>query len=691
MSNRGTRWGSRLLVCVAGLAAAASVGYSQSRTYTLDADFDEGILLNLNHTVVNDQLQLNQATEPFPFINIACSESRGTIVRIDTRTGVIVGEYWAQPEGQPRNPSRTTVDQNGNVWSSSRDNAGGVSYNNSGSVTSGAIVKIGLIVGGTRVRKNGDGTTTPDPNGEYLQPPFSYNTCIDRDGDGLIRTSRGLGNVLRWINVTDATGGVSPTQLALGPALVEDAQDEAILIYQRLPDAPNARHVSVDANNNVWVGGYPFAQRRYYRLNGNDGSCSAAGLDTFNAASFGAGGYGGLVDPNGILWSASISQNNTLKYNPATGTASVVSFPQPYGMGIDTNGFIWNATWTDNRIAKINPTTNAFTLFSTGGSCCRGVAITPTDNNVWVANSCSNNVSRLSNAGAVRKIIPVGDHPTGVSIDGLGKVWVTNYNSGTAMRIDPAGGGDGLGAVDLTVNLNFPGHISGQQAGTPYNYSDMTGIVTIGSTAPQGTWTVVYDSGAAGTVWGTASWNDFIPPGANPTSVQVRAADSQASLPAQVYKNTVNGVSFQPENVVGRFIEIRTTLSRGTSSISPILYDLTISAVAALAIDISPNRVPNKIFLGRPYTIYVAVLGTPTFDPMTIDPASVTFGPTGNEATPVRMPIFYDIDRDGDLDAIYGFLTQRCNFSLTDTTGTLRCMTTGGQALSASDTVAVSP
>ena len=37
---------------------------------------------------------------------------------------------------------------------------------------------------------------TPNPAGEYLKPPFEYNTCVDKNGDGLIRTSRGLGNMI---------------------------------------------------------------------------------------------------------------------------------------------------------------------------------------------------------------------------------------------------------------------------------------------------------------------------------------------------------------------------------------------------------------------------------------------------------------------------------------------------------------
>src|SRR5216684_1026246 len=61
--------------------------------YTSDADFDRGTVLNLNHDAPNNnQLQLNRATAPLPFVNIAAS-ARGTAIRINSNTGVILGEY----------------------------------------------------------------------------------------------------------------------------------------------------------------------------------------------------------------------------------------------------------------------------------------------------------------------------------------------------------------------------------------------------------------------------------------------------------------------------------------------------------------------------------------------------------------------------------------------------------------------
>lgn len=297
--------------------------------YTTDADFDLGTLVSVNHNPpYSNQLQLDSQTKPFPFINVAAS-GRGTMVRTNTETGEIVGEYRTAPEGRGLDPSRTTVDLFGNVWTANRGEVGEID-----GVLHGSAVKIGLIVGGTRVDENG----SPNPDGGYLAPPFGYNTCSDRDGDGLIRTSKGLADILDWPDLTDGMGGTD--------GLVEDAVDECILVYQRLPDAEQARHVSVDADNNVWVGGYPFLQRMFYKLDGATGAI----LDSFDTRDIGCGGYGGLIDGNGILWSVG---GALLRYDPVARTGFCIQ-QYGYGLGIDTNGYIWMSLW-DGGIVKVAP------------------------------------------------------------------------------------------------------------------------------------------------------------------------------------------------------------------------------------------------------------------------------------------------------------------------------------------------
>ena len=386
---------SALLLAASCLSGFSDPAAAEERTWTLDADFDEGTTVNLNHDPEHDQLQLNDFAKPFRYINVAAS-ARGTVVRVDTDTGEIVGEYKTAPEFRGLNPSRTTVDIYGNVWTGNRNEL---------EEDKGSAVKIGLIVGGTRCDKDG----SPNSEGDYvkLEPDkLTYNTCVDRDGDGLIRTSRGLGNILDWPDNTDGAGGAD--------GIVEDAVDECILVYQRLPGAPGIRHVSVDRENNVWIGGHPpdadghYYPTMFHKMNGDTGAI----IDSFDASEetgFGCGGYGGTIVNNNfdqllgndILWSASIYQDKLLRYDLSTGEGRCIDIEGSYGIGIDNDGFIWNGMHGPNTITKINPNTGSYEIgfpVDTGGKAPRGVAVTA-DNTVWAANTNSNTVTRLDSVG----------------------------------------------------------------------------------------------------------------------------------------------------------------------------------------------------------------------------------------------------------------------------------------------------
>lgn len=570
-----------------GLSCRLPVG---GRTYTTDADFDEGAQVNVNHDAPNnDQLQLNRYTRPFPYINVAAS-ARGTMVRIDVDTGVPIGEYRTAPEGRGRNPSRTTVDLYGNVWVSNRDEAGDGGR--------GSVVKIGLVIGGKRINVHG----TDDAQGDYLAPPFQYNTCVDRNSDGLIKTSRGLGDIRPWPDVVDGQGGLT--------GIVRDADDECILIYQRT-SGPNVRHVSVDAQNNVWVAGFPYSPTRYDKLDGETGRI----LFTFPAP--GCGGYGGLIDGHGVLWSASLGQGALLRYDIAQNQGTCIPVGPSYGLGIDTNGFIWNSLWTNGQVVKLSPDGQVQPGFPVpaGGSNNRGVAVTPADNHVWVANSGSNTVSRLANDGTLLKVIPVGRQPTGVAVDTNGKIWVTNLDSNDVMRIDPRGGTDELGAVDLRVDLG-PG-------ASPYNYSDMTGIVALGSTAPQGTWSVIYDSEQAGTLWDRLSWTSQEPPDSHVTA-RARSAESLAGLTATSFVTATNDAPLRL--LVGRYLQAEIKLMPGSDGQSPIVYDVTLTPQTGLA------------------DLTAAYLRTVDNFPTTVD-LTARIGNGGSTITPAGVPVaFYNGD-----------------------------------------------
>lgn len=484
-------------------SAGSALGASGSVTYTVDAEFDQGTLINVNHDAPNnDQLQLNESGEPFNFIWVAAS-ARGTIVRIDTETGAVLGEYRSAPQGMGLNPSRTTVDANGNVWAGNRNEASG---------GKGSVVHIGL-------QENGQ--------------------CVDRNGNGTIDTSSGLADIKPWSNSggADTNGGVTT------------AEDECIIHYVRT-SGTYVRTVAVDGSNNVWIGGYG---NRVHELYDQDGIVVPG--TQFN---LGCGGYGGLVDGNGVLWSANIGQSRLLRYDTVGKSGTCIPINYSYGLGIDTNGYIWNSMYTFNTIAKLSPAGVVEPLFpkpTFGGSGDRGVAVTPLDNNVWIANSHGSDVSRLDNDGNLVAIVPVGATPTGVAVDAADKVWVTNLNSHNVMRIDPA-----TNLVDLTVDLGAGAY--------PYNYSDMTGS-TLTAAPDAGNWTVDYDTGVPNAPWREVSWTADVP---GDSGLTVTVAGSHDGITFGLFETVTNGGD---PTFDAQYLRINVAFARSSGGDSPILYDLT--------------------------------------------------------------------------------------------------------------------
>jgi hypothetical protein len=192
------------------------------------------------------------------------------------------------------------VDRYGNVWVGNRaaDGSGqvngGIYTNDPNGYNMGSVTEFGVIIGGTRGYKTNDlgGTNytfVPDTNGEYLQPPFIYNTCVDRDGDGLIHTSRGVNDLLAWGPNDSLVNGVS------------NASDEAIIHYVRTWPT-GVRSIPMDANNGFWAG----SSSGDYQGNGwQEYIDTTTGMPvTGRRIYFGPGGYGGVVGGDGTVWSA---------------------------------------------------------------------------------------------------------------------------------------------------------------------------------------------------------------------------------------------------------------------------------------------------------------------------------------------------------------------------------------------------
>lgn len=497
------------LVMVSGVVCFPGFAAGNEQTYTIDADFNEGVKINLSSNVP-DQLQLDDTTKAFNYIWVAVS-TKGTVVKIDTDTGKVLGEYRTAPEGQPTDPSRTTVDLNGNVWVANR--------------AGNSITRISLL-----------------ENGQW----------IDKNGNGKCDTSTGLGDVRPWSNMSgvDTNGGVST------------AEDECIITYTKVSSS-GTRHVSVDKNNDVWVSG--LGSRVFDLVDGK------TGLVKRTEGPVGYGAYGGLIDKNGVIWSANpMLRWDTSKPLSGSNGTNWTGYGHPsYGMAIDSEGNVWNTSYGDGNIRKFAPDGTLVGTYNQGFSYAQG-CVADKNGDIWIAHSLSGStVGHMKNDGTYVGTVSVGNGPTGVAVDGEGKVWVTNYNSRNVMRIDPNAGPFGpdgkthIGAVDYT---------SPDLGGNLYNYSDMTGSTLTG--APEfGSWTVIRDSGKENSPWGKISWNSKEPDGSSIT-VNVRSSNDQNNW--STWETVSNGdvLKSTPD---GRYLQTQVIFKRAAGMQSPVLNDLTIA------------------------------------------------------------------------------------------------------------------
>jgi choice-of-anchor A domain-containing protein len=503
-------------------------------TWTLDPEFDTGILDSVNHDAPNNhQLQLNAFSSTEPYIWIANFEM-GTVTKIDTRSGKQVARYdsalvrnWdgtipavRPPRGACNSPSRTAVDGNGNAY-----------------VVNRAIC-------------SGDSASATKYAG-------TLSSCVDRNGNGAIDTSSDVnGNGL--IDLASS-------------AEYKGQADECILWTKNFTGINDlGRAAAVDQDQNLWVGAYDSS--KLFKLDGNTGAV----LKMINPrAQAGVGMtyiYGIAIGPGGFIYTSDITGQRLMKVNPnAAPGAEVVRVlisPVPtYGIAVDKNGVAWLGNWSPNAVSLVKADFNTGTVTTHGGylgGCSgytRGVALDSTGN-IWTSCWSTDKLLKFNGAGTFLASYPVGDGPVGAAVDGDGKIWTVNQNGDSATRFDPA----------TNATASFP------TSGRPYSYSDMTGFQQRNYTLRQGDWTIVKDSGHADAVWTKVSWNrepqGSVPAGTTITT-EVRAANTLAGLAGTPWVPAVNGAPLT--GITGRYSEVRSTLRINSGDISPVLSDVSIA------------------------------------------------------------------------------------------------------------------
>lgn len=212
-----------IIFILALLTCNAAMAVDTDHTYTLDEDFDKGNLTGVEHNTTHNQLQLSNNTTNSsgivqPFIWVPNS-NEGTVSKVDTLTGNELGRYRTCPESVSSyaNPSRTTVDLQGNCWVGNRQ--------------TGTAVKIGLYENGQYIDRNHNGI---------------IETSHDLNGDGVITGNE----LLPWGQDECVLYEVILIPGSEGTYVPGEYKGAYVNDYYN----PGPRGLAVDSKNNVWIG-----------------------------------------------------------------------------------------------------------------------------------------------------------------------------------------------------------------------------------------------------------------------------------------------------------------------------------------------------------------------------------------------------------------------------------------------------
>lgn len=493
----------------------------KSATFTTSYDFSTGTLSGVNANNEGD-LRMTSAMDVFetPFIWIPNSTDR-TVTQIDTQTLNVKGTHGLASNGVDcHNPSRTTVDIDGNVWVGCRGTASYIDREDikSGDVpvavdnkvvklakTDGSVLlsvvvghapralaldvknrlwvgnsvddTVWAIDGATGQCLRGEGSGCPAP--ATAVSDFPYGAAVDQRGH-------------LWV----VSLGVKPTERL--PVLTEIDTETGQVLGQYGPFARKAGcnelyGIAIDHLNNVWLGGF---------------NCSD------------------VVKVKGVSGK-----------DPTTG--------------------------------KNHKAGEMIAYYDVGGETSRGVAV-DMDNNVWVALSSTDTASKISGTdGQIIHSVNVGSGPIGVAVDAYGNAWVVNRNSDSVHRIN------GLLPSDKQEIKVGAG---------PYSYSDMMGTALRTVThnkAGFAAWSVKVDAGVTSPAWKNVSWH-ATQPDSSAIEVQTRCAATSAGL-GQAPCAGWNAVGASPAQIDcagcagGQWLEVRVQFfADPATKAKPILHDLTV-------------------------------------------------------------------------------------------------------------------
>lgn len=453
------------------------VAFTDDPTQT--GSYDQGIQVISASDPANPRnipgLSLSYRVEVPPYAWVA-NHNRDTVSKFNTETFTEEARYWVN-----NNPSRTSVDADGNAWIGNR--------------------------GSTHVTK-------------IL---WDTDNCPDRNGNGRVDTAFG------------------PAEINRGNAFL----DECVIYHARTSydvdtnrNYSNVRGLAPDADGFMWVGysshsggvqaidtstlaasqvysAYNQPMRLWQTPYNSSSGTWASGNSILNYVGVrnvsGGNAYGLVVDSKNQLYMSNTSRDRVPVFNVKTRQwTDLYSTPgvgSGYGITIDSKDRVWLGGWPDRTgVRMIDPVQKRVWYYPMSNNRkVTGIAVEPGTGDVWASSYNTGITGRLSvnesNLGQVNwayigttrlysnanngYLSGVSNDLRGVGFDAKGDVWTMGLGSDRIWKLDPQ---TNQRAADLPFgkSIGADGH---------YTYSDFTGATAAQFTAPSGRWNKIYDFG----------------------------------------------------------------------------------------------------------------------------------------------------------------------------------------------------
>jgi hypothetical protein len=465
------------------MCVVAGAGPGTSAPFNLTTNENSGVGLDPDGGLI-----LDPSSNTLPSIIWIANTGAGTVTKTDTNTFQVLGQYAIGPSANTLDPSRTSVNSDGDVFVGNR--AGGM------------LLKISSAGAG----------------------------CPDTNMDGKITTSTGFGNILPW-GQDDCVLWNVPVP---AEAMVRGVAAQDVEVSVPVPDAPNNTVI----NHYVWTGGTtaPYTIHKY------DGATGAQLISTAAPSAI----YGLALSGTGQLWmsgntdgptfsrvdttkcvdqascdAAEICQSSCDSTGACTCTScnsgpcdqaikERITIPDAvYGITVDFKQRVWLG---GSDVKRYDPSAPAASRYSKVGTGASYYGVTADSKGfVWAAGTDGSSVVRVVGDTLQSNIIQ-GIPSKGLAVDKQGKIWSISLNSGASVITpgptltdnpvaSPPGGNTQLTGADAPAGIGYC-----------YTYSDMTGQQLALAADKPGYYRQIFTGcGTGATTWFDLSWTASTP------------------------------------------------------------------------------------------------------------------------------------------------------------------------------------